>query len=196
MKIKLLFFLPLLLMGCLPQTNRPEAATYAKDMHTTYLQYFGAYYAQEGLPQVVCALDCYSDGLKLTMKGVIEGSGTNLYVSDIFLPAEFASSPGATMLPEGEYVADSSGLPMTFLPGKAFEGQITGAYLLRIEDDQLVNYTILPSGQLQVRYDGDTVVLHLEAVTAQKQAYTADFRGVMVFQDKSKASKHARSIRL
>ena len=86
MKIKLLFFLPLLLMGCLPQTNRPEAATYAKDMHTTYLQYFGAYYAQEGLPQVACALDCYSDGLKLTMKGVIEGSGTNLYISDIFLP--------------------------------------------------------------------------------------------------------------
>ena len=196
MKIKLLFLLPLLLMGCLPQTNRPEAATYANDMHTTYLQYFGAYYAQEGLPQVVCALDCYSDGLKLTMKGVIEGSGTNLYISDIFLPAEFASSPGATMLPEGEYVADSSGLPMTFLPGKAFEGQITGAYLLRIEDDQLVQYTLLTSGQMQVRYEGDTAVIHLEAVNSQKQAYTADFRGVMVFQDKSKASTHVRSIRL
>ena len=100
------------------------------------------------------------------------------------------------MLPEGEYVADSSGLPMTFLHGKAFEGRITGAYLLRIEDDQLVQYTLLTSGQMQVRYEGDTAVIHLEAVNSQKQAYTADFRGVMVFQDKSKASTHVRSIRL
>ena len=196
MKTKLLFFIPLLLMGCQPQTNRPEQATYAKDMHTAYLQYFGAYYAPEGLPQVVCALDCYSDGLKLNKKGVMEGSGTNLYISDIFLSAEQASSLGATMLPVGEYAADTSGNPMTFLPGQVFEGQITGAYLLHIEDDQLVTYTILPSGQLQVRYEGDTAVVHMEAVTAQKQAYTADFRGVMVFQDQSKASKHARSIRL
>ena len=196
MKTKLLFFIPLFLIGCQPQTNRPEPSVYASEMHTAYLEYFGAYYAQEGLPQVVCAIDCYSDGLKLNKKGVIEGSGTNLYISDIFLPAEQASTPGATMLPVGEYAADTSGNPMTFLPGQMFEGQITGAYLLRIEDDQLVHYTILPSGQLQVRYDGDTAVLHLEAVTAQKQAYTADFRGVMVFQDKSKASKHARSIRL
>ena len=85
---------------------------------------------------------------------------------------------------------------MTFLPGKAFEGQITGAYLLRIEEDQLVQYTLLTSGQMQVRYEGDTAVIHLEAVNSQKQAYTADFRGVMVFQDKSKASTHVRSIRL
>lgn len=194
MKTKLLFFIFLLLIGCRPQTNRPDQATFAKDMHTAYLQYFGAYYAEEGLPQVVCALDCYSDGLKLNKKGIMEGSGTNLYISDIFLPAEQASAPGVTMLPEGEYAADTSGNAMTFLPGKTFEGQITGAYLLRIEDDQLVNYTILPTGKLQVSYVGDTVVLHVEAVTAQKQAYTADFRGVMVFQDQSKASKHARSI--
>jgi len=173
-----------LLAGCGQSGNRPsEPATFDSEVRKAYLLYYGAYYAKEGLPQKVYALDCYSDGLLLNKQGVIEGTGTNLYFSDLFVDA------GESGLPAGTYTADTTGAPFTFLPGQTYETQISGAYLLRIEEGQLADYALLTKGTLTVAYEGDTAVFHFEGTTSKKKAYTADFRGVFTREDKSGDNK-------
>jgi len=173
-----------LLAGCGNSGNRPaEPSKYDSEVRKAYLQYYGAYYAAEGLPQKVYALDCYSDGLLLNKQGVIEGSGTNLYFSDIFV------ADSLTGLPAGTYTADTTGAPMTFLPGQTYESQISGAYLLLIEEGQLSDYAILTKGTLTVAYEGETAVVHFEGTTSKKKTYTADFRGVFTREDKSGDNK-------
>lgn len=188
------FYLPLLLLvgllaGCRPHRNTPsEKSLYASDIRKAYLIYYGAYYAQEGLPQKVYALDCYSDGLLLNQQGRIEGTGTNLYISDLFVDSSLEG------LPAGTYTADTTGAPMTFLPGTDYEDQFGGAYLLRIEEGRLMAYTLLPHGTLTVAYEGDTAVLHFEGTTSQKTAYSADYRGVFSFSDRSKSARLPKAI--
>lgn len=178
-----------LLVGCRPHYNTPsEKSLYASDMRKAYLQYYGTYYAEEGLPQKVYALDCYSEGLRLNLQGRIEGSGTNLYISDLF------ADPSLEGLPAGTYTSDTTGAPLTFLPGTAYEDQFSGAYLLSIEDGHLMAYTLLPQGTLTVSYEGDTAVLHFEGTTSQKTAYKADYRGVWSFSDRSGQPRQLKAI--
>lgn len=180
-----IFFISLLALawliaGCNPHSNPPaEQSLFASDIRKAYLQYYGNYYAEEGLPQKVYVLDCYSDGLLLNKQGHIEGTGTNLYISDIFVP------DSAKGLPAGTYTADTTGLPFTFLPGVSYEGQITGAYLLHIEEDVLDAIALLPKGVLTVAYQGDEAILHFEGTTSRKKPFHADFRGIFVREDKT-----------
>lgn len=172
--------LGLLLSGCNPHPNRPtDQSLFDSAIRRAYLLYYGAYYAEEGLPQKVYVLDCYSDGLLLNKQGYIEGTGTNLYLSDIFVADSLKG------LPAGTYTSDTTGAPFTFLPGTAYEGQIGGAYLLYVDEGQLAAYTLLPKGTLTVAYEGDTAVLHFEGTTSQKTAYHADFRGIFTREDRT-----------
>lgn len=168
--------------GCRHQPQ-PAPPSYAGEFTTGYLEDYGAYYAEEGLFNRVFALDLYSDGLTLNKKGYIEGSGTNLYFSDIFVEPQEKTLPAAT------YEAAETGEPLTFLPGKHFEGQITGAYLLRISDGSIVEMTILPKGKLTLSYDGPEVILHFEGITYEKRAYTADFFGVFTKKNRTGSLK-------
>lgn len=194
--------------SCTPDVPKPNNPTFDSQMRKVFLQYYGDYYAEEGLAQCVWTIDAYSDGLLLNKQNVIEGTGTNLYFSDIFSPSSQPTVSGdddvdqnlvvaaAPLLPAGHYTASDTGEPFTFLPGTTYETQISGAYLLRIQDGQLIDYDLLVSGTLTLSYEGDTALLHVEGSTARKQAYIADFKGVFTLQDKSNTTKYARSIRL
>ena len=53
------------------------------------LEYYGQYYKKEGINYDVVSLDLYSKGLGLNDEGVMEGVGTNMYISDIWATDEY-----------------------------------------------------------------------------------------------------------
>lgn len=143
-----------LLASCSPSEQRQPTPSVAYDtlFTTCYQERHGSYYAEGGLNNNVISLDLYSEGLLLNKQGVIEGTGTNLYFSDVFL-TDFVDY----LLP-GEYQSDTTGATFTFLPGTSFQGNFTGAYLLSIADGELVSYRLLPAGTLTVSVN-DTAAL-------------------------------------
>ncbi len=131
---------------------------------------YGAHYP--GLERNVFSLDLYSKGLNLD-SGYIQGTGTNLYFSDIFLPTT------ATGLCEGEYRLDTTAQAFTTLPGVDFEGNITGAYLLLVQESSLAKIYLFRSGTFTLRQEGDTTQMDFHLVTDDQQTYNATFRGIL-----------------
>ena len=80
-----------ILAGCLTACYPPRTPIHYQTADTLLtsgqLEYYGAYYQAEGVPYDVVSLDLYSKGLGLNKDGVMEGVGTNLYISDIFISA-------------------------------------------------------------------------------------------------------------
>ena len=64
-----------------------------------YQEIYGHFY--DSVPYAVVALDLYSEGLTLNKDHKMEGTGYNLYLSDIFVPD--------SLLEEGEYTSLSLG---------------------------------------------------------------------------------------
>lgn len=133
---------------------------------------YGAFYQPEGIDYSVFSLDLYGAGVGLNDKGTIEGKGTNLYISDIFVPA------GQDALPEGTYHCDTVARPMTFLRGMNYDGNYGGSYVLLIGETSYTVYTIV-SAQMQLAYIGDTMQLDGQAVLEDKKVYPFHFKGVL-----------------
>ena len=150
LRLSLLFVCLLLLCGCQrPAPSKP--VTVATEFSSCYVELYGQAY--DSVSQDVLALDLYSDGLDLNEQGKIEGTGTNLYISDIFTDA--GASPwvinnGRLLLREGIdslcFHSDSLPAAGTFLPGMDFEGNPTGIYLLTIADNAIAGIQVLDSG--------------------------------------------------
>lgn len=121
----------------IPQTIFPEEYTLAWE------ERYGACY--DSIPYAVVALDLYSEGLSLDTAHRMQGTGYNLYLSDIFVAAD------ADTLVVGNYQSDNSAKPFTFLPGRDYEGTPHGIYLLYIENGQLQSIQLFESGTLVVR---------------------------------------------
>lgn len=174
-----LLFLAMLMAACHPKPyNPPAAATaYASEFTSGVEKMHGAYYQEGGLDNQVVSLDLYSKGLSLNKFGRIEGTGTNLFFSDIFLV------PTDSVLQPGQYLPATDGTPNTFLPGKNYEGNFTGAYLLLIEDAKLMSYTLLPEGELNVETDGDSTFVTFVGKTQSGKKYEASYRGKLKIQD-------------
>ena len=102
----------------------------------------------DSLPYAVVALDLYTDGLTLdTAKHRMNGTGYNLYLSDIFVPAD-------TLTPGEYHSLNPNSLipnPYSFLPGKDFEGTPTGIYLLYVENGKLQDIQVIDSGSFVMR---------------------------------------------
>ena len=133
---------------------------------------YGAFYAPEGISYPVFSLDLYGQGIGLNDKGAIEGKGTNLYLSDIFVPE------GETRLVAGTYSADSVAKPMIFLRGMNYDGNYGGSYVLLVGES---SYTVhlIHSAEMQVAYSGDTLILDGQAVLDKNKTYPFHFRGVL-----------------
>lgn len=101
----------------------------------------------DSVPFSVVSLDLYSEGLTLDTNRRMQGSGYNLYLSDIFVP-------GDTLAP-GEYTSLNSKHATlnsyTFLPGRDFDGTPNGAYLLTIDQGKLQSVQLIDSGFMTVR---------------------------------------------
>ena len=133
---------------------------------------YGAFYAPEGIDYPVFSLDLYGQGVGLNDKGAIEGKGTNLYLSDIFVPV------GQSTLPEGTYHCDTVATEFAFLRGMNYDGNYGGSYVLLIGESSYTVYLIV-SAQMQLSYIGDTMQLDGQAVLENKKAYPFHFKGVL-----------------
>lgn len=165
------------LAGCNNTVNHPELNS-ATEFNTGYAFFYGAYYAEDGIDRNVVVLDLYSPKLGLDSLGVIRGTGTNFYLSDIFL------LPKDTLLPATTYKSDTTAAPLTFLPGMNYEGNVSGAYLLDIVDSQISRITLLTEGGFTLRYKGDSAIININMKTDGGKAYAAEFRGTLPMYDR------------
>ena len=137
--------------------------------------FYGAYY--EGLPRNVVALDLYSSELNFDDNGYIRGTGTNLYISDIFLPLT-DSIPA-----DGTYRCDTTAEVNTFLPGMDFEGTPTGTYLLQIKEDAIAQLILFNDSSFTLKEkDGITDIQF--NLTAKDKTYAVHFKGNLKYEDR------------
>ena len=105
----------------------------------------------DSIPCAVVSLDLYSEGLTLdTTTRRMQGTGYNLYLSDIFVPDDTLALGEYTSLPLNSQLSTLN-YPFTFLPGRDFEGTPHGAYLLKIENGKLISYQLFDSGSFTVQ---------------------------------------------
>ena len=157
---------------------RPSTPTYRNAMPKEYTQAYEQIYGHcyDSVPYAVVALDLYSDGLTLNDDHRIQGTGYNLYLSDIFVPD--------SLLAEGEYQSLSplaSRLsPFTFLPGRDFEGTPHGIYLLDIEENQIARIQVLDSGSFAYRNDSLIFTLYYRNTYGSRSTYKCTFHGELI----------------
>lgn len=172
MKISKYLYLAILLfvVACKPY-NRPPIVSNTIKVDSIYtkidIQNHGDYY-QSG--HQVFSLDLLSDGLDYDSSGYIIGSGCNLYLSDIFVAKDSTISP-----PMGYYEMDSVAKEGCFLKGMYFDGNITGTYLLVIQENTIKKIMLFTSGYMDIDYvNGDTLV-NFNLYTADSAHYHATY---------------------
>lgn len=173
-----------LLGVCLPGCYRSYGPVSYQTLDTLLtsgrLESYGAYYKHEGIRYNVVSLDLYSKGLGLNDEGLMEGVGTNLYISDIFITT---ATPRADSLPdylpEGTYRSDTTAELSHFLCGLDYDGHYGGSYVLLKGE---TGYKVYPltEGEMTVAYSGDTLVLDGQArLQGQRQVYPFHYRDVL-----------------
>ena len=156
-----------------PVGPRPQVAS---EFVTGIEEDYGKYY--DSVAHQVAALDLYSEGLTLDSLQRYQGSGTNLYISDIFLKD--------SLLEVGAYRSDTTLEAFTFLPGKNFEGNPTGIYVVQVEKGKAFAVTVYTEGTMEVKqvHDSTDITFHFPLQSAQKKEYTAHFRGILQHKER------------
>lgn len=174
MKRLILFFFPLLIAAC-NTPSRPSYIVVDTAFDKGEVTCYGQFYAAEGVKQNVFSLDVYSKDLGLDSVGKMYGTGTNLYMSDIFLPV------ADTILAEGTYRMDTTGAEFTFLKGIESEGNVSGAYLLIMTEG---GYTVdlIKDGTFTIVQETDTTQIDFSLTRSGGQKYEATFRGVLKYE--------------
>ena len=149
-----------------------------KEYTTAYEEIYGHCY--DSIPYAVVALDLYSDGLSLNAQRKIRGTGYNLYISDIFVPDSLLAEGDYTSLPYREGSGLGSPQPFTFLPGRDFEGQPHGMYLLNIEDDKIIQIQRLDSGWFSYCNDSLAFTLYYRNAYGERATYKPIFCGPLI----------------
>ena len=161
-----------LLISCDPPINRPPTPpTPALKMDSVYttadFRSYGDYYNAN---LQVFAIDLLSEGLAYDSTFHISGSGCNLFLSDIFTTCD--------SIPAGHYEMDSTAKDMTFLRGMNFEGNITGTYLLHINEDKIQQIVLFHGGSMDVAYTEEgSVHLDFSLYTTDSTYYHAQYTG-------------------
>lgn len=166
----------LFLLGCNTPSPVPNPEPKQMKFTTAYAVSYGDYYKKGGLEQNVLSLDLYAGDLDLDSVGRIQGTGTNLYFSDIFVSADVLT------LQDGIYRSDTTAEAMTFLPGKNYEGSITGAYMLTVADGALTGISLIEEGEMDVQHIGDSTFLSFTLYYTEnyrKQQYIGQYRGIV-----------------
>lgn len=165
-----------LAVACKPQ-NKPTSSEILQldSVFTTAdFRMYGDYY-ESG--HQVYAIDLLSEGLAYDSTWHISGSGCNLYLSDIF-----AHKDSTTRLPAGTYTMDSTAREMTFLRGTSFDDNITGTYLLSIENAQIQRIILFTRGTMTIDYIDDDVVLNFHLYLADSTLYRATYTGPFTYR--------------
>ena len=140
-----------------------------------YQEIYGHFY--DSVPYAVVALDLYSEGLTLNKDHKMEGTGYNLYLSDIFVPD--------SLLEEGEYhsiqPANQPAIePFTFLAGRDYEGTPHGMYILNIENDKVIHIQVLDSGRFVYSNDSLLFTLYYRNIYGGKVTYSCSYTGPLI----------------
>lgn len=175
MRKSLLYIALILLAACSSKNAPSKSDSIASEMTYGKLIYYGQYY--DSIKYNVLALDLYSDGLTLDSTDHMVGSGTNLYLSDIFVPLS------DTTLIDGTYCCSSNPESKTFYPGKDFEGTPTGTYLLQVEEAKVAQIILCNDSTFVVSHDGNSTDLQFYLKTEDKQ-YNIHFKGVLDYEDR------------
>lgn len=171
-------FLLLILSSCGP-APKPNYNMTETEFDKAYAFFYGQYYSDENIEQNVVALDMFSPRLDLDSNlQYMVGTGTNFGFTDLFINST------DTILPEGEYTVDSTGMAMSFLPGMHFEGVATGCYLQNVVDSVVQELRLIDEGTFTLTQDGDTtdIVFTLFYPDGYYHTkYEAHFRGVIQY---------------
>ena len=175
MKHYIYIVLFLFLVGCNPY-NRPthpsSPPTLKADSVYTKAD-FRQYGDYHNTGHQVFAIDLLSEGLEYDSTFHISGSGCNLFLSDIFV---------TDSLVEGHYKMDSVAKDMTFLRGMDFEGNITGTYLLHINENQIQKIVLFTGGSMDIAYLEDKILLEFELYTTDSTFYHATYQGPAMYR--------------
>ena len=166
----------LLAMAC--GSNPPAQSPFSKKLDKGYATYYGDYYAAEGLDAHLLSLDIYSPTITIDSAGRIGGTGTNVYLSDIFIPND------EIFMRRGEYKCDTTYKPFTFLAGMEYEGHYSGAYLLSIKENGY-SVTLVKIGTMTVSYVSDSTIIDFELLldNTEHTTYKGQYRGVLPYYD-------------
>lgn len=156
----------MLLLSCNRNSPTPRPVA-PKEYQEAYLTCHGRCY--DSIPFSVLSLDLYSEGLTLDSTHRMQGSGYNLYLSDIFV--------ADSVLDAGTYTSDSTARLFTFLPGRDFEGMPTGAYLLHVNEGSLESIQLIDSGRFVVRDTLDEIVDIRFTLYYGRECYEAHYQG-------------------
>ena len=181
--------LSLMLTGCLTAGMLTSCRTPVSPIHyqtedsiltSGRLEYYGAYYEQEGIDYDVISLDLYSSGLGLNKDGKMEGTGTNLYISDIFVPpATLIANNAQSVLPEGTYTCDSTARQMHFLRGLNYDENYGGSYVL-LKGETNYSVKLITDGQMTVTYHSDTLIIDGQAtLEGRREPYAFHYRNIL-----------------
>ena len=174
---KVLYLLAIIafaLSSCKPST--PVVRQEFPDAYDlAYQEIYGHFY--DSVPYAVVALDLYSEGLTLNKDHKMEGTGYNLYLSDIFVPD--------SLLEEGEYhsiqPANQPAIePFTFLAGRDYEGTPHGMYILSIGDGKVASIQVLDSGSFVYRGDSLLFTLYYRNSRGENCTYRPVFGGSLL----------------
>lgn len=147
-----------------------------KEYTSAWEEIYGRCY--DSVPYSVVALDLYSEGLELDENHRMQGTGYNLYISDIFVegdalvPGEYRSLRPNSLYPK----------PYTFLPGRDWEGQPSGMYILYVEEGKLQSIQMLDSGYFVVT-DTTEALTDLQFTLYYKNSYGSRATYTPHFQD-------------
>lgn len=167
--------------SCTPRYSGEKKGGLPTDYTSGYQEIHGVCY--DSIVYPVVSLDLYSEGLELDNNHRIQGTGYNLYISDIFLPHQ--SGVDSLHITSGTYHSDTTALPFTFLPGKNWEGTPSGMYLLHIENNSLQSIQLLDSGTIVVRDTSNNLLdlqftLYYKNQYGYKATYTTHFQGDLI----------------
>jgi hypothetical protein len=169
----ILLLLLAVMAGCRHYNNRPDM-----DNHLAYdsvyviadIQWHQQYYPL--LDRQVFSIDLLTDGLAFDSAYHITGTGLNLYFSDIFADID------ETLLPDGLYRMDTTTQMLTFLPYQYFEGgNITGCYMLDIEESQVQRIIGFTAGEFTLTSLGEDIRMDISLYTADSTHYRAIYQG-------------------
>lgn len=170
-----IYLLLLLLVASCNPINNPNTPTKPVIADSVFVcadfRKYGDYYKTG---HQVYAIDLLSQGLEYDSLFHIQGSGYNLFLSDIFTTSK--------SLPAGHYQMDSVAKDMTFLRGMDFEGSITGTYLLQISENKIQRITLFTAGSMDVAYLEDEILLDFKLYTADSTLYHATYQGPAMYR--------------
>lgn len=174
--------LPLLVLlsACDPFRNTPpqdenKALTEYDSIYVIAdIQWHKQYYPT--LDKQVFSIDLLTEGLAYDSAYHITGTGQNLYFSDVFLPLK------DSILQDGTYRMDSIAGSNTFLPYMDFDGNITGCYMLDIQESQIKRIIGFTAGEFEIRSLGEDIRMDILLYLADSTRYRATYQGPALYR--------------